>query len=69
MSLFLSSCRFKHKQEKGAFIQLMQVFLPILHNRCVSLMKDESAAAALIQAKILKIFRGLIQVRYCNMFM
>ena len=42
------------------------MFLPILNSRCVSLIKDDSAESCVMQSKILKIFKSLIQVRRTN---
>ena len=58
-----SFLRYKNKSERGPVIKVMEHFLSILHNRCVSLMKDDSAESCVMQSKILKIFKSLIQVR------
>lgn len=40
----------------------MAVFLPILHSRCASWVKDDSLDSYLLVTKVFKIFRALIQV-------
>eukprot|EP00112_Aurelia_sp_Birch-Aquarium-sp1_P018256 Seg4332.3 transcript_id=Seg4332.3/GoldUCD/mRNA.D3Y31 product=Importin-7 protein_id=Seg4332.3/GoldUCD/D3Y31 len=53
---------YKNKSDRGPVIKVMEHFLSILHNRCVSLMKDDSAESCVMQSKILKIFKSLIQL-------
>ena len=40
----------------------MRVLLPLIHQRCLQLMADQSEAAVAIQKQILKCFYALIQV-------
>ncbi|XP_065070384.1 importin-7-like [Rhopilema esculentum] len=53
---------YKNKTDRGPVLKVMEMFLPILHSRCVGLMKDDTAESCTIQAKILKIFKSLIQL-------
>lgn len=53
---------FKREAEREPIINIMEVFLPLLQNRCTSLVKDDSPQASTLIAKIFKIFRGLIQL-------
>ena len=59
---YLCLCRFKRTEDRGPIEEVMAVFLPILHSRCTSLIKDDSAESSLLLTKVFKIFRGLIQV-------
>lgn len=52
---------YKKPEERGALNQAMQVLLPMIHQRCVQLLPDESEASVYIQKQILKIFYALIQ--------
>lgn len=61
---FYGNFRFKREAEREAVIEVMDVFFPILQNRCVSLIKDDSSEAAVLIFKIFKIFHGLIQVQW-----
>ena len=63
--------RFKREEERKPVLELMKIFLPILQNRCTSLVKDDSPEASVLVAKVFKIFRGLIQVsefRYWRLY-
>eukprot|EP00794_Sanderia_malayensis_P018281 gene18281-20104_t len=53
---------YKNRNDREPILKIMVVFLPILHSRCVSLMKDDSAESAVMQSKLLKIFKSLIQL-------
>jgi len=53
---------FKREEERKPVLELMKIFLPILQNRCTSLVKDDSPEASVLVAKVFKIFRGLIQL-------
>ncbi|XP_057289833.1 importin-7-like [Hydractinia symbiolongicarpus] len=53
---------FKRKEDRGPIEDVMNVFLPILQNRCSSLVKDNSAESFLLITKVFKIFRALIQL-------
>jgi len=53
---------FKRKEERGPIEELMSVFLPILQNRCTSLVKDDKEDSFHIITKVFKIFRALIQL-------
>ena len=44
----------------------MQILLPLIHQRCVQLLPDESEMSVLLQKQILKIFSALTQVRSCR---
>jgi len=58
------SSRFKEKNDRGAIEVIMAVFLPILHSRASSWVKDDSLDSYLLVTKVFKIFRGLIQVLF-----
>ena len=53
---------FKRKEEREPIESVMHIFLPILQNRCTSLVKDESAESFLLITKVFKIFNALIQL-------
>jgi len=53
---------YKNKNDRGPVLKVMEMFLPILNSRCVSLIKDDSAESCVMQSKILKIFKSLIQL-------
>ena len=54
--------RFKTKEDRQTIEEIMAVFLPILHSRCASWVKDDSLESYLLVTKVFKIFRALIQV-------
>ena len=54
--------RFKTKEDRGTIEEIMAVFLPVLHSRCASWVKDDSLDSYLLVTKVFKIFRALIQV-------
>ena len=54
--------RFKTKEDRRTIEEIMAVFLPILHSRCASWVKDDSLDSYLLVTKVFKIFRALIQV-------
>jgi len=60
--LLVSTCRYKKPEERGTLNQAMQVLLPLVHQRCVQLLPDESEMSVLLQKQILKIFSALTQV-------
>lgn len=53
---------FKTKEERGPIEEIMGVFLPILHSRSSSWVKDDSLESYLLITKVFKIFRALIQL-------
>uniref|UniRef100_A0A7M5X8J5 Exportin-2 central domain-containing protein n=1 Tax=Clytia hemisphaerica TaxID=252671 RepID=A0A7M5X8J5_9CNID len=53
---------FKTKEDRGTIEEIMNVFLPILHSRCASWVKDDSLESYLLITKVFKIFRALIQL-------
>ena len=54
--------RYKKPEERESLNQAMRVLLPLIHQRCLQLMPDQSEAAVAIQKQILKCFYALIQV-------
>ncbi|CAH1257344.1 IPO7 [Branchiostoma lanceolatum] len=52
---------YKKPEERAPLNAAMTVFLPVLHQRLVQLIPDQSEASVLIQKQILKIFYALIQ--------
>ncbi|KAK2188208.1 hypothetical protein NP493_140g03054 [Ridgeia piscesae] len=52
---------YKKPEERGTLNQAMQVLLPLVHQRCVQLLPDESEMSVLLQKQILKIFSALTQ--------
>ena len=58
--------RYKKPEERESLNQAMRVLLPLIHQRCLQLMPDQSEAAVAIQKQILKCFYALIQVCRCD---
>ena len=54
--------RYKKPEERLSLNQAMQHLLPLIHQRCVQLLPDQSEASVVIQKQILKVFYALIQV-------
>ena len=56
--------RFKKPEERVTLHQIMQVLLPVLYERCASLMANDTQPAEDIevQKQILKVYFALIQV-------
>lgn len=46
----------------------MQVLLPMIYQRCVQLLEDESEVSVALQKQILKIYYALVQVDFCEIF-
>lgn len=54
--------RYKRPEERKILDDAMGVILPVVYQRLVSLMPDESEYAVLLQKQILKVFYAFIQV-------
>ena len=53
--------RYKKPEERGALNEAMKHLLPLIHQRCIQLLPDQSELSVLIQKQILKCFYALIQ--------
>ncbi|XP_012566342.1 importin-7 isoform X1 [Hydra vulgaris] len=53
---------YKKQEDRGPIDSVMEVFLPILHSRCTSLVKEDTADSYLLLTIVFKIFRSLIQL-------
>jgi hypothetical protein len=54
--------RYKKPEERGTLNQAMVVILPLVHQRCMQLVQDQSEQSVALQKQILKCFFALIQV-------
>lgn len=55
-------CRFKKPKEREPLCEAMKIVLPILYERMVHLLTDQSQESTYLQKMILKIFYVLVQV-------
>lgn len=54
--------RYKKPEERSPLVAAMQHFLPVLKDRFIQLLSDQSDQSVLIQKQIFKIFYALVQV-------
>ena len=57
---------YKKPEERGTLNAAMVVILPLIHQRCVQLLPDQSEPSVALQKQILKCFFALIQVKGLN---
>lgn len=57
--------RYKKPEERSPLVAAMQHFLPVLKDRFIQLLSDQSDQSVLIQKQIFKIFYALVQVLFC----
>lgn len=60
--------RYKKPEERSPLVAAMQHFLPVLKDRFIQLLSDQSDQSVLIQKQIFKIFYALVQVLFFLMF-
>lgn len=54
--------RYKRPDERKILDDAMAIILPVVYQRLISLMPDESEYSVLLQKQILKVFYAFIQV-------
>jgi len=57
----IKNFEYKKPEERGTLNEAMRVLLPLIHQRCMQLLPDQTEASVLIQKQILKCFYALIQ--------
>lgn len=56
--------RYKRPDERKILDDAMRVILPVVYQRLVNFMPDESEYSVLLQKQILKVFYAFVQVFY-----
>ncbi len=65
MCRFRAFCRFKKDTERIEYIEAMKTLFPLLYERMMAILADQSIPSVTLQHSILKIFYATMQVCAC----